>query len=66
MSEEKEVVIREMASALIDGHATEPCLLLGKVNAVRQILESIMGLDEYGIDVCVVLTKPTNTLADQT
>ena len=70
MSEDKEKVIREMAEQLlIDGpHATEPCLLLGKVQCGKtDTFESIMGLTmDHGIDVCVVLTKPTNTLADQT
>ena len=70
MSEKKEEVIRDMAEQLlIDGpHATEPCLLLGKVQCGKtDTFESIMGLTmDHGIDVCVVLTKPTNTLADQT
>ncbi len=70
MSPEKEACVREMTDKLLeDGpDATQPCLLLGNVQCGKtDTFESIMGLCmDKGISVCVVLTKPTNTLADQT
>ena len=70
MSEEKEACVREMVDELlVEGPgATDPCLLLGNVQCGKtDTFESIMGLSmDRGIDVCVVLTKNSNTLAEQT
>ena len=70
MSEEKEQCVRDMVDQLlIDGpDATQPCLLLGNVQCGKtDTFESIMGLSmDRGIDVCVVMTKGTNTLTEQT
>ena len=70
MSEEKESCVREMVDELlVEGPgATDPCLLLGNVQCGKtDTFESIMGLSmDRGIDVCVVLTKNSNTLAEQT
>ena len=70
MSEEKEQCVRDMVGQLlIDGpDATQPCLLLGNVQCGKtDTFESIMGLAmDRGIDVCVVMTKGTNTLTEQT
>ena len=54
---------------LIDSKNTiEPGLLLGKIQCGKtNAFENIIGLSfDRGIDVCVVLTKGTNTLAYQT
>ncbi len=70
MTPEKEKVVREMTDQLlIDGEkATQPCLLLGKVQCGKtDTFESIIGLCfDKGIDIAVVLTKGTNTLSTQT
>ena len=70
MSEEKEQCVRNMVDQLlIDGpDATQPCLLLGNVQCGKtDTFESIMGLAmDRGIDICVVMTKGTNTLTEQT
>lgn len=49
-------------------NAIEPGLLLGKIQCGKtNAFENIIGLSfDRGIDVCVVLTKGTNTLAYQT
>ena len=70
MSDEKEHCVREMVDQLLkDGpDAKQPCLLLGNVQSGKtDTFESIMGLAmDRGIDVCVVMTKGTNTLTEQT
>lgn len=70
MTPEKEKVVREMADQLMmDGpEATQPCLLLGKVQCGKtDTFLSIMGLCfDRGIDIAVVMTKGTNTLTKQT
>jgi len=70
MTEEKEHVIREMTDQLMStaDNAAQPCLLLGKVQCGKtDTFQSIMGLCfDRGIDIAVVLTKPTTTLANQT
>lgn len=70
MSEEKEQCVRDMVEQLlVDGpEATQPCLLLGNVQCGKtDTFESIMGLSmDRGIDICVVMTKGTNTLTEQT
>ena len=63
MTEEKEKVVREMVNQLlIEGpNATDPCLLLGKVQCGKtDTFLSIMGLCfDKGIDIAVVMTKGT-------
>ena len=70
MTLEKEKVVREMTDQLMmEGeNATQPCLLLGKVQCGKtDTFLSIMGLCfDRGIDVAVVMTKGTNTLTKQT
>ena len=70
MSDAKEQCVREMVDQLlVEGPgATDPCLLLGNVQCGKtDTFESIMGLSmDRGIDVCIVLTKNSNTLAEQT
>ena len=70
MTPEKEKVVREMTVQLMmEGeNATQPCLLLGKVQCGKtDTFLSIMGLCfDRGIDVAVVMTKGTNTLTKQT
>lgn len=70
MTPEKEKVVREMTDQLMmeDENATQPCLLLGKVQCGKtDTFLSIMGLCfDRGIDVAVVMTKGTNTLTKQT
>lgn len=70
MTPEKEKVVRDMAEQLLsDGDkATQPCLLLGKVQCGKtDTFESIIGLCfDKGIDIAVVMTKGTNTLTNQT
>ena len=70
MTEEKEKVVRDMTDQLLsDGpNATDPCLLLGKVQCGKtDTFLSIMGLCfDKGIDIAIVMTKGTQTLTDQT
>lgn len=70
MTPEKEQVVRDMTDQLMqDGeNATQPCLLLGKVQCGKtDTFLSIMGLCfDRGIDIAVVMTKGTNTLTKQT
>lgn len=70
MTEEKEKVVRDMTNQLLsDGpNATDPCLLLGKVQCGKtDTFLSIMGLCfDKGIDIAIVMTKGTQTLTDQT
>lgn len=70
MTPEKEKVVREMTDQLLmEGeNATQPCLLLGKVQCGKtDTFLSIMGLCfDRGIDIAVVMTKGTNTLTKQT
>lgn len=70
MTPEKEKVVREMADQLMSDapNATQPCLLLGKVQCGKtDTFLSIMGLCfDRGIDIAVVMTKGTNTLTTQT
>ncbi len=70
MTAEKEQVVRKMTDELMSEapNATQPCLLLGKVQCGKtDTFLSIMGLCfDRGIDVAVVMTKGTNTLANQT
>lgn len=70
MSEEKEQCVREMVDQLLidSPDAAQPCLLLGNVQCGKtDTFESIMGLAmDRGIDICVVMTKGTNTLTEQT
>ena len=70
MTQEKEKVVREMTDQLMstDENATQPCLLLGKVQCGKtDTFLSIMGLCfDRGIDIAVVMTKGTNTLTKQT
>lgn len=70
MTEEKDKVVREMVDQLLTdaSNATQPCLLLGKVQCGKtDTFISIMSLAfDRGIDIAVVLTKGTKTLAGQT
>lgn len=70
MTDAKEQCVREIVDQLlVEGPgATDPCLLLGNVQCGKtDTFESIMGLAmDKGIDVCTVLTKNSNTLAEQT
>ena len=70
MTAEKEKVVRDMADQLMkkEDYATQPCLLLGKVQCGKtDTFLSIMGLCfDRGIDIAVVMTKGTNTLTKQT
>lgn len=70
MTSEKEKVIREMTDQLMSDseNATQPCLLLGKVQCGKtDTFLSIMGLCfDRGIDIAIVMTKGTNTLTKQT
>lgn len=70
MSPEKELCVRQMVDQLMmEGpSATQPCLLLGNVQCGKtDTFVSIVSLAmDRGIDVCVVYTKGTNTLASQT
>ena len=70
MTDAKEQCVRDMVDQLlVEGPgATDPCLLLGNVQCGKtDTFESIMGLSmDRGIDVCIVLTKNSNTLAEQT
>lgn len=70
MTPEKDKVVHEMADQLMSDapNATQPCLLLGKVQCGKtDTFLSIMGLCfDRGIDIAVVMTKGTNTLTEQT
>lgn len=70
MTPEKEKVVREMTEQLlIDGpKATQPCLLLGKVQCGKtDTFENIIALCfDKGIEIAVVMTKGTNMLTNQT
>lgn len=70
MTEEKEKVVREMTEQLlIDGpKATQPCLLLGKVQCGKtDTFENIIALCfDKGIEIAIVMTKGTNMLTKQT
>lgn len=70
MTDEKEEVVREMTDQLMNAtvNATQPCLLLGKVQCGKtDTFLSIMGLCfDRGVDIVVVMTKGTNTLTKQT
>ncbi len=70
MTDEKEKVVREMADQLMTttDNASQPCLLLGKVQCGKtDTFLSIMGMCfDRGIDIAVVMTKGTNTLTKQT
>lgn len=70
MTPEKEKCVREMTDELLrEGEdATQPCLLLGKVQCGKtDTFLSIMGLCfDRGIDIAVVFTKGTTTLTKQT
>lgn len=70
MNPKKEKVVRDMVDHLLeeDEKATQPCLLMGKVQCGKtDTFESIIALAfDKGFDVAVVFTKGTNTLANQT
>lgn len=70
MTPEKNRVVHDMADHLLENgpKATQPCLLLGKVQCGKtDTFLSIMGLCfDRGIDIAVVMTKGTNTLTQQT
>lgn len=70
MTPEKEKVVRDMADQLLtDGpNATQPCLLLGKVQCGKtDTFENIIGLCiDRGIEIAIVMTKGTNMLTNQT
>lgn len=69
-SQQKENCIRNTARALLSNkpNAIEPVLLLGKIQCGKtDTFENIIGLCfDHGIDVCIVMTKGTKTLAEQT
>ena len=70
MTPEKEKVVREMTEQLLmEGEkATQPCLLLGKVQCGKtDTFENIIALCfDRGIEIAIVMTKGTNMLTDQT
>ena len=70
MTGEKEKVVRDMTDQLMTtaDNASQPCLLLGKVQCGKtDTFLSIMGMCfDRGIDIAVVMTKGTNTLTKQT
>lgn len=70
MTPEKEKVVREMTDQLlIDGpKATQPCLLLGKVQCGKtDTFENVIALCfDRGIEITIVMTKGTNLLTNQT
>lgn len=70
MTKEKEKLVRDMTDQLMStaDNATQPCLLLGKVQCGKtDTFLSIMGLCfDRGIDIAVVMTKGTKTLTKQT
>lgn len=64
-----ECISTTVEKLLEDGNnAKQPGLLLGKIQCGKtNTFENIIGLSfDKGIDVCIVLTKGTNTLATQT
>lgn len=70
MTPQKEKVVRDTVDRLLETYdnATQPCLLMGKVQCGKtDTFESIIALAfDKGFDVAVVFTKGTNTLANQT
>lgn len=70
MTPEKDKVVRETVDQILTDapNATQPCLLLGKVQCGKtDTFLSIMGLCfDKGIDIAIVMTKGTNTLTEQT
>lgn len=70
MNPKKEKVVRDMVDHLMEdsNNATQPCLLMGKVQCGKtDTFESIIGLAfDKGFDVAIVFTKGTNTLTSQT
>ena len=70
MPKEKKKSIEETVKQLLQTgpHAEEPGLLLGKIQCGKtDTFEDIIGLAfDKGIDVCIVLTKGTKPLAQQT
>ena len=70
MPKEKKKCIEETVKQLLQTgpHAEEPGLLLGKIQCGKtDTFEDIIGLAfDRGIDVCIVLTKGTKPLAQQT
>ena len=70
MTPEKEKVVREMTDQLMTegDNATQPCLLLGKVQCGKtDTFENIIALCfDRGIEIAIVMTKGTNMLTNQT
>ena len=70
MTPEKEKVVREMTDQLMKegNNATQPCLLLGKVQCGKtDTFENIIALCfDRGIEIAIVMTKGTNMLTNQT
>ena len=70
MTPEKEKVVREMTDQLMkeEDNATQPCLLLGKVQCGKtDTFENIIALCfDRGIEIAIVMTKGTNMLTNQT
>lgn len=70
MTPEKEKVVRDMADQLLkdDEKATQPCLLLGKVQCGKtDTFENVIALCfDRGIEIAIVMTKGTNMLTNQT
>ena len=70
MTPEKEKVVREMTDQLMKegDNATQPCLLLGKVQCGKtDTFENIIALCfDRGIEIAIVMTKGTNMLTNQT
>ena len=70
MTPEKEKVVREMTDQLMmEGEkATQPCLLLGKVQCGKtDTFENVIALCfDRGIEIAIVMTKGTNMLTNQT
>ena len=69
-SDELMQCITETVDALLENGegATEPVLLLGNIQCGKtNAFENIMGLAmDRGVDICIVLTKGTKALAEQT
>ena len=70
MTPEKEKVVREMTDQLMmEGeNATQPCLLLGKVQCGKtDTFENVIALCfDRGTEIAIVMTKGTNLLTNQT
>ena len=70
MTPQKEKVVREMTDQLMmEGEkATQPCLLLGKVQCGKtDTFENVIALCfDRGIEIAIVMTKGTNMLTNQT